>query len=248
MELLEEIFSPLLSRNYFTIRHTTQFELNEKEIQSENENFIQEKNMKYSLYPLYINWKKIESKKLDNIMYYNIFKIYGYFGAAIFNLLCESDEGYHSYKNFLFELNLFYVRFYSESQIKNEFLKKITSIYDDVISLIKNKIIIFKEISVFLIIMRLYELNYKKIKDNDKLFEVIKYHYVIISYLNEHEYNKIYLNYFRKINRRTCDDFLLFGKLYLLPKTKKEYLNYLKTSFKNLPKELFTEKKEVNHD
>ena len=41
--------------------------------------------MKYSLYPLYINWKKIETKKLNNNDY-NIFKLFGYFGFAIYNI------------------------------------------------------------------------------------------------------------------------------------------------------------------
>ena len=57
-----------------------------KEIKSNNDNFIQEKNIKYTLYPLYINWKKIETKS-DNNVYYNIFKLFGYFGEAIFNIL-----------------------------------------------------------------------------------------------------------------------------------------------------------------
>ena len=33
-----------------------------KELESNNENFINENNIKYNLYPLYINWKKIETK------------------------------------------------------------------------------------------------------------------------------------------------------------------------------------------
>ena len=35
-----------------------------KELESNNENFIKENNIKFNLYPLYINWKKIESKKV----------------------------------------------------------------------------------------------------------------------------------------------------------------------------------------
>ena len=213
--------------------------LNEKEMQSENENFIQEKNIKYSLYPLYINWKKIESKNLDNIIHYNIFKLFGYFGAAIFNILVESsiyDLDYFSYENFLFELNSFYIKYFSESQIKNSgFFKKIINIYDDVISLIKNKIIIFKEISVFIIIMKLYQTYFSKIKDNKKLFDVIKYQYIIISYLKEDEYKLIFNKYLKKLNRKSSFDILFNQHIY--PKNKKKFINNLKIIYKDINKE-----------
>ena len=67
-----------------------------------NPNFMHEKDMKFNLYPLYINWKKIESKSLNN-SYYNVFKLFGYFGEAIFNILKETtnDEDYYNHKNFL---------------------------------------------------------------------------------------------------------------------------------------------------
>ena len=220
--------------------------LNEKEMQSENENFIQEKNIKYSLYPLYINWKKIESKNLDNVIHYNIFKLFGYFGAAIFNILAESsiyDLDYFSYENFLFELNSFYVKYFSESQIKNsDFFKKIINIYDDVISLIKNKIIIFKEICVFIIVMKLYQTYFSKIKDSKKLFEVIKYQYIIISYLKEDEYKLIYNKYLKKLNRKSSFDILFNSHIY--PKNKKKFINNLKIIYKDINKESLGHKNE----
>ena len=63
-----------------------------KEMKSENENFMKEKDIKFELYPLYINWKKIEEKSLDdNNINYNfvIFKLFGYFGEAIFEILLK---------------------------------------------------------------------------------------------------------------------------------------------------------------
>ena len=62
-----------------------------KEIESNNEYFTNENNIKYNLYPLYINWKKIESKSLNN-SYYNVFKLFGYFGEAIFNIIKEAND------------------------------------------------------------------------------------------------------------------------------------------------------------
>ena len=46
-----------------------------------NPNFLKEKDMKFNLYPFYINWKKIEERKNS---YYDIFIHFGYLGAAIF--------------------------------------------------------------------------------------------------------------------------------------------------------------------
>ena len=238
-----QAFPLTLSFNSYEVREVI---LNEKEMHSENENFIQEKNIKYSLYPLYINWKKIETKNLDNIIHYNIFKLFGYFGAAIFNILIETsiyNLDYFSYENFLFELNSFYAKYFSESQIKNsKFFKKIINIYDDVISLIKNKIIIFKEICVFIIIMKLYQTYFSKIEDNKKLFEVIKYQYLIISYLKEDEYKLIFNKYLKKLNRKSSFDILFNSHIY--PKNKKKFINSLKIIYKDINKESFAPNKE----
>ncbi len=81
-----------LAPSYSLRRENTEREIiNLKEIKSDNNNFMQEKNIKYNLYPLYINWKKIETKELNN-NYYNIFRLFGYFGAAIYNILKEEEN------------------------------------------------------------------------------------------------------------------------------------------------------------
>ena len=59
------------------------------EIKSKNNFFFQEKDIKFELYPLYINWKKIELKLLFNPDF-NIFKVFGYFGSAIYNILIQA--------------------------------------------------------------------------------------------------------------------------------------------------------------
>ena len=207
---------------------------NLKEIESSNNNFMQEKDIKYSLYPLYINWKKIESKSSDN-NYYNVFKLFGYFGEAIFILLSEikDDEHYYNHRNFLLKLNFYYTKNYEISQIKeDEFYKKLIKIYDDVISLIKNKIIIFKEISVFLIVMRLYENYFIEIKDNNKVLEVLKYQYKIISYIKDEEYKLIYKKYLRKID--DIEEIWLSYNKYIFPKTKQIYINHLRKVYKKI--------------
>ena len=237
------LYTPPLSLNspyLIPFQSINDIESNTKEIESNNENFIQEKNIKYTLYPLYINWKKIESKNINN-SYYIIFKIFGYFGVAIFNILKEvysnDDEYGCNYENFLYELNLFYLKNYVIIE-ENIFFKKIINIYDDVISLIKNKIIIFKEISVFLIVMRLYEKYFINKNNNNKVIEVLKYEYKIIANINDEEYKKIYNKYFKKLNRECYDDFLFLGVKHLLPKTKKNYINNLRRIYKKINKDL----------
>ena len=211
-----------------------------KEIKSKNENFIQEKNIKYNLYPLYINWKKIE-RKSDNNAYFNIFKIFGYFGEAIFNILNINDPDNYNHKNFINELNS-YNKNYTKSQImKNEFLQKLISLYDNVISLIKNRIIIFKEISVFLIIMRIYENYYSTINDFDKVLEILKYEFSIIYHIKDNEYKKIYDKYYKKLAfysyEDDYDDFS-YSINSEFPKSKKNYINYIRSIYKKINRKI----------
>ena len=246
---IDNIFEPLPFRRE---RETEMVNL--KELNSNNENFMQEKNIKYSLYPLYINWKKIEVKA-DNNVYFNIFKLFGYFGEAIFNILKETnkDENYYNHKNFLKELNGFYIKYKVKYNVEeNEFIKKLINIYEDVISLIKNKIMIFKEITVFLIIIRLYEIYYLKSKDNNKVLEILKYQYIILSYLKEEEYEKIYNRYYKKLNRLIDDeedeeDLFFFNKYKCkFPKSKKIYINNIRNIFKTINKDNIIKIKEEN--
>ena len=208
-----------------------------KEIKSDNNNFMQEKNIKYTLYPLYINWKKIETKKKNNNDY-NIFKLFGYFGAAIYNILKEVDENCedkYNHKNFIIDLCYAYLKKYDKSEIEeNKFYKKLINIYADVINLIKNKIIIFKEISVFLIILRLYENYFVITNDNDKLYEVLKYQYIIVSYITENEYNKI----FRKCYQRYNSDLLFSRRSYKFPNNKQSFIKRIKDNYKKIKKDI----------
>ena len=205
-----------------------------KEIKSKNENFMKDKNIKYNLYPLYINWKKIE-RKVDNNVHYNIFKLFGYFGEAIFNMLINNNNNsnYFNHKNFLRELNS-YNKNYTKSEImEKEFLQKLISIYDIVISLIKNRIIIFKEISVFLIILRLYESYYLAINDNDKILEVLKYQFYIIYLLKDDEYKIIYDKYYKKLDAYSNNyNPFSISSSKKFPKSKKCYINYIRSIYK----------------
>ena len=208
-----------------------------KEIKSNNECFANENNIKYNLYPLYINWKKIESKSLNN-SYYNVFKLFGFFGEAIFNIIKEAndeDNDYYNHRNFLSELNFYNTKNYSMEEIKeNRFFKRLINIYDDVISLIKNNLILYKEISVYLIVMRLYENYFLTIDDTTNALEELKMQFKIISNMKDNDYKKIYNAYYKKVNRDDSNDIWRHDRKSKLPKNKESYINYIKIAYKKL--------------
>ena len=208
-----------------------------KEIKSNNECFAKENNIKYNLYPLYINWKKIESKSLNN-SYYNVFKLFGFFGEAIFNIIKEAndeDKDYYNHRNFLSELNFYNTKNYSMEEIKeNRFFKRLINIYDDVISLIKNNLILYKEISVYLIVMRLYENYFLTIDDTTNALEELKMQFKIISNMKDNDYKKIYNAYYKKVNRDDSNDIWRHDRKSKLPKNKESYINYIKIAYKKL--------------
>ena len=208
-----------------------------KEIKSNNECFVNENNIKYNLYPLYINWKKIESKSLNN-SYYNVFKLFGFFGEAIFNIIKEAndeDKDYYHHRNFLSELNFYNTKNYSMEEIKeNRLFKRLIRIYEDVISLIKNTLILYKEISVYLIVMRLYENYFLTIDDTTNALEVLKMQFKIISNMKNNEYKKIYKAYYKKVNRDDSNDIWGHDRKSKLSKSKESYINYIKIAYKKL--------------
>jgi hypothetical protein len=199
------------------------------EIKSDNNNFIKEENIKFDLYPLYINWKKIESKKIENY-YFNIFKLFGYFGEAIYEILTKAipkDDNYYRSNNFVNELNKLYKMKYKKEEIENNNLfKKLLEIKDDVFSLIKNKIVIFKEIPIFLIILKFYESFYSSLKDKNNAIESLKYQFIILNYLKNDEYEIIYKKYLQKF-RSTG---FLSQKIFL--DNKGEYIRQIKRNYK----------------
>ena len=202
------------------------------EINSKNEKFIKEKDIKYGLYPLYINWKKIEIKTSDN-NYFNIFKLFGYFGEAIYEILIETSQKidaniYYTYKNYINELNKLYKKEYEEEEINRiNFLKKIMSIKEDVFSLLKNKIVLFKEIPIFLIILKFYQSIYTSLKDKNNVVESLKYQFTLLNDMKEDEYDIIYNTYLKKFKtgRYLC--------VNNFQKNKEEYLKRIKSDYKS---------------
>ena len=218
-----------IRRNPINIFQLEQAEL--KELKSNNENFIKEKDIKFNLYPLFINWKKIESKSLEN-NYFKIFKLFGYFGEAIYEILRETlpkvdNNDYYTYKNFLNELSKLYKKELKKEEIEtNNFYKKIISVNEDVVSLVKNKIIIFKEIPIFLIIFKIYKSIYISLNDKKNSIDSLKYQFIILSYIKNDEYDIIYNKYLKKFK---------IGRylgLNIFQRNKDEYIKQIKKDYK----------------
>ena len=243
---LEELHIPIhrIFMRYMTEREDEEF----KEEQSHNPNFMQEKNMNYRLYPFYINWKKIEHNEQG---YYRVFVRYGYLGAAIFS---NFKDKYPSLEvnNFFPVLTEFIIDNLLKIKVNNnlenneinkkneeteekikEFFEKFPNI-NNLFDLIEKKIIMMKEVPLLILILKFYELNFMVNKKNEDIINVLKYEYLLLSYLSDDEYKNIYNNHFKgkisKIFKKLADS---KGKSYLLPKNKVKFINHIKSVYKN---------------
>ena len=219
-----------------------------KEETSENPNFMQETNMKFRLYPLYINWKKIEHNEQG---YYRVFLRYGYFGSAIFSSFKDKYPSLDA-KNMFSVLAEFISENFFKKNINNSLQdnkndnineeedKKVREFFDklpkinDIINLIENKIIMMKEVSLLILILKIYEIYFIINKYNNDIKNVLKYEYLLLSYLSDEEYKDIYNNHFKgKISKIFKKISETNGKNYILPKTKLKFVNHIKSVYKS---------------
>jgi len=199
-----------------------------------NPNFMHEKDMKYNLYPLYINWKKVEANKYN---YFDMFVHFGYFGAAVYSSL---DDVYSNItnKNIIYVFSTFCYFFLvneneNEEQDKNDkdlvlLISKLPE-KKQMYNLIKKKVMMFKEMPIYLIVLKIYEIYYLFNDQMDELVELLKYEFRIISYITDDEYNEIFQNSFKgdvsSIFKKLVK---LIGKQLELPNTRNKYLNHIK--------------------
>ena len=213
---------------------------------SHNPNFMEESNMNFRLYPFYINWKKIENNEEG---YYRVFSRYGYLGSALFS---NFKEKYPSLdvKNLLYILAEFVSENLSKKYENNddnnvnnngneEIEKKIKDFFEklpnikDLFDLIEKKIIMMKEVPVLVMILKIYEIKYI-INNNEDILNILKYEYLLLSYLTDEEYKNIFSKHFKgKISKIFKKLTLNNGKNYLLPKTKTKYINHIKSVYKS---------------
>ena len=114
-----------------------------------------------------------------------------------------------------------------------EFFDKLPKI-KDLIDLIENKIIMMKEVPLLILILKIYEIYYIINKYNNDIINVLKYEYLLLSYLSDEEYKDIYNNHFKgkisKIFKKLSET---NGKLYIFPKTKVKFVNHIKSVYKS---------------
>ncbi len=227
----------------FRLRRYLQRHLEEREDEqikedNSNPNFMQEKDMNFRLYPFYINWKKIEANKSE---YYRIFLHFGYFGASIFS---SFEEKYPSLNvnNILYVLSSFISEYLLSNDNKNEtsqilikeFFEKMPRL-ENLCELIQKKIIMKKEVPMILLVLRIYEIYYMLNKKNEDVEKVLKYEYLLGTYLTDNEYKEIYQNHYKgKIGKTFKKVVETHGKDYELPKTKAKFFNHIKLIYKKI--------------
>ena len=230
---LEELRIPF---RYFFQRYIDEREDEPLKEEITNENFMEEKYMNFRLYPCYINWEKIEANESG---YYRILVHFGYFGAAIFSSFKEKYSNL-DVNNVLFVLAGFISEYLLNKENKTEEAKKTIEDFfekmpnlNDICELIEKKIIMMKEVPMLILVLKINEINFIIQKNYNEVEKVLKYEYLLMTYLSEDEYKNIYNEHFRgkisKIFKKLVDT---HGKNYNLPKTKVKYINHLKSIYK----------------
>ena len=235
---IEEVQNRL--RNYFR-RNRQEREDEDALIELEynsnlNKNFMKEKDINFRLYPFYINWKKLEANEYD---YYHILIHFGYFGASIYSLFKEKFP-ILTVKNIIYILSTFIPDFLLNKDSKEEsYQKEIKEFFDklpyldDLLRLIKNKIMMFKEVPLIIIVLKLYEIYFLIKKNYKEIEKVLKGEFLLLNYLNENEYDQIVKNHFNgKVRRIFLKIVVDNGKEYELPNTKLLYYNHIKYIYK----------------
>ena len=205
-----------------------------------NPNFMHEKDMKFNLYPLYINWKKIEANENN---YFDMFVHFGYFGASIYSTFRKIYQNITN-KNIIYLFSSFCYDFLvnqNEDQEKNEkeltlFISNLPEI-NIIYKLIKKKIIMFKEIPIFLIIIKIYEIYFLYKDHEDKIIELLKYQYLLLTYITDDEYNEIFQTHYKgKVSSIFRKLVSLIGNQLEFPNTKKKYINHIKYIYQSINK------------
>ena len=209
---------------------------------NKNPNFMLEKDMKFNLYPLYINWKKIEENENS---YFDMFVHFGYFGASIYSSLREFYSNITN-KNIIYLFSSFCYDFLvngNEEQDKKDKEKEMENMIfklpekNIIFKLIKNKVIMFKEIPLFIIILKMHEIYFLYKEEITKTIELLKYQYLLITYMTDDEYIEIFQNHFKgKVSSIFRELVSLIGNQMELPNTRKKYINHFKYIYQSLKK------------
>ena len=224
-------------RRYFQ-RHLEEREDEQIKEDNSNPNFMQEKDMNFRLYPFYINWKKIEANESG---YYRIFLHFGFFGASVFSSFKEKYPSL-DVNNILYVLSSFVSEYLLSTDNKNEssqklikeFFEKMPKI-ENLCELIQKKVVMKKEVPMILLVLKIYEIYFMLNKKNEDVEKVLKYEYLLVSYLTENDYKEIYQSHYKgKIGKIFTKLVETHGKEYELPKTKARLFNHIKLIYKKI--------------
>lgn len=202
-----------------------------------NPNFMKEKDMNFNLYPFYINWKKIE---YNEDKYFGIYVHFGYFGSSIYSIL-EKLLDKVSFKDMIYALISNIYDLLNNKEKNDEYEKLISDLpnINLIYKLISSKIIMYKEIPLYIIVLKIFFIYflYKKEKE-DKIIELMKNEYTLVSYLTEDEYKEIYNKHFKGKVSSTLKKFIkIIGKKVSLPKEKTKYIKQIKLLYKKIVEE-----------
>ena len=209
--------------------------------ENKNSNFMQEKDINYRLYPIYINWKKVETNEEG---YYRVFARFGYFGVSIYSIFKEITPNLNA-DNILYSLALVVSEYFFSKEIKSESIQKAIKSYfekipdlEKILELLKKKILLLKEVPIIFLILKIYEVYFLRNQKYEELKKVLQCMFLIESYITEEEFKEIYSKNFKgKINKifKTVSS---NGKEYELQKTKQKLFNHIKMVY-NKNKENF---------
>ena len=247
-EIRELLNNRLLSRNisnldifqqriqsYYFDRHLVYREDSDDESEENtNSNFMQEKEINYRLYPIYINWKKVEANKEG---YYRVFANFGYFGVAIYSAFKEITPNLTA-DNLLYSTALVVSEYFFSKDVNSESIQKAIKNYFDnipdlekILELLKKKILLLKEVPIIFLILKIYEVYFLRNQKYEELKKVLQCMFLIESYITEEEFKEMYSKNFKgKINKifKTVSS---NGKVYKLQKTKQKLLVHIKKIF-----------------
>ena len=115
--------------------------------------------------------------------------------------------------------------------------------------LIKKKVLMFKEIPIYLLILKIFEIYYLYKGEESKINELLKIQYLLISYLTDDEYTEIYQNHFKgKVSSLFRKLVILIGNQLELPNTRKKYINHIKLIYQSINKNIKEDIKEDDND
>jgi hypothetical protein len=95
----------------------------------------------------------------------------------------------------------------------------------------------FKEIPIFLIIIKIYEIYFLYKDHEDKIIELLKYQYLLLTYITDDEYNEIFQTHYKgKVSSIFRKLVSLIGNQLEFPNTKKKYINHIKYIYQSINK------------